>query len=508
MRARVFLTGLALAAFAWTAAARAAPVAVKIETGVLVGEATDKALVFRNIPYAAPPVGELRWAPPQPASAWEGEREAVKPGPSCPQPMRPDGRPNAGAANGPTSEDCLQLNVFAPKAATKAPVMVWLHGGAHRFGSGWIYDGSNFARDGVVLVAINYRLGPLGYFAHPALTAAAGAGQPLVNYGLMDQIAALQWVQRNIAAFGGDPSNVTVFGESAGAMSTLQILAVPETRGLYSKAIVQSGGGWFAPETLAQKEADGAAVAEKLGLPGAKAALEDLRALPADRLIAATLTGDIGPSPDGRLLKETPTQAFAAGREVDVPLMIGSNSGEDSLMDAFGLKPAEQGARLGPLVRRVYAEDAAKGDEALARAVFTDRVMGAPARWIAAEAADGAPAWLYYFSYVGSRFRPAVTTAAHAAEIQYVFEYWGRRTDPASLSAEDRAMADLMHSCWVAFAKTSAPACASGPAWPAYDPSSDQLMEFGADSGVRTGLRKRQLDAQERVVLPGLGVAQ
>jgi para-nitrobenzyl esterase len=490
------------------AAVEAAPVAVKIESGVLVGEASDKALVFRNIPFAAPPVGDLRWAPPQPVAPWIGEREAVKPGPSCPQPMRPDGRPNAGAANGPTSEDCLQLNVFAPKSGAKAPVMVWLHGGAHRFGAGWIYDGSNFARDGVVLVSINYRLGPLGYFAHPALTQAAAPDAPLVNYGLMDQIAALEWVQRNIEAFGGDPANVTVFGESAGAMSTLQLLAVPKTKGLYAKAIVQSGGGWFAPATLAQKEAEGAAVAERLGLPGATASLAELRAVPVEKLIAETLNGNYGPSPDGRLLQETPSQAFAAGREVDVPLMIGSNSGEDSLMDAFGLKPAEQAARLGPLVRSIYAEEAAKGDETLARALFTDRVMGAPARWVAAQAADGAPSWLYYFSYVGSRFRPAVTTAAHAAEIQYVFEYWGRRTDPASLSAEDRAMADLMHSCWVAFAKASVPACASGPAWPAYDPARDQLMEFGDESSVRTGLRKRQLDAQDRLAVPTLGLVQ
>jgi len=507
MRMRAMLAVLALAA-AWTAPALAAPVSVKIETGVLTGDAADKALVFRNIPFAAPPVGELRWAPPQRAPAWAGERDAVKPGPSCPQPMRPDGRPNAGAANGPTSEDCLQLNVFAPpiagKSAAKAPVMVWLHGGAHRYGAGWIYDGSNFARDGVVLVAINYRLGPLGYFAHPALTKAAGPDAPLANYGLMDQIAALQWVQRNIAAFGGDPDNVTVFGESAGAMSTLQLLAIPQTKGLYEKAIVQSGGGWFAPASLAEKEADGAAVADRLGLPGVQASLAQLRAVPADQLIAQTQSGNYGPFPDGRLLKETASQAFAAGRALDVPLIIGSNSGEDSLMDSFGMNP---GARaLPPIVKAVYSEDAAKGEEALARAIFTDRVMGGPARWTAAQAAKGAPAWLYYFSYVGARFRPATTTAAHAAEIQYVFEYWGRRTDPASLGPDDRAMASLMHSCWVAFAKTSTPVCASGPAWPAYQPARDQLMEFGADSGVRTNLRKRQLDAQERIALPTLGL--
>jgi para-nitrobenzyl esterase len=515
MRMREILAcALALAA-AWSTGsvpAIAAPVSVKIETGVLTGDATDKALIFRNIPFAAPPTGDLRWAPPQPAAPWEGEREAVRPGPSCPQPMRPDGRPNPGAANGPMSEDCLQLNVFAPLAAgpAKAPVMVWLHGGAHRYGAGWIYDGSNFARDGVVLVAVNYRLGPLGYFAHPALTAAAGPDAPLGNYGLMDQIAALQWVKRNIAAFGGDPDNVTVFGESAGGMSVLQLLAIPQTRDLYRRAIVQSGGGWFAPDPLNAQEARGAASAERLNLPGAQASLEQLRAIPADQLIAQALEGSYGPFPDGRLLKETPTQAFAAGRAVDVPLIIGSNNGEDSLMDSFGMTPAARGALLPPIVRKLYAEEAAKGDETLARAVFTDRVMGAPARWVAEQAASGAPSWLYHFSYVGTRFRPMVTTAAHAAEIQYVFEYWGRRTDPATVSVQDRDMAALMHGCWVAFARTGAPACPSGQTWPAYDPADDRLMEFGFDSGLRQGFRKTRLDAQTRSALPtlGLGVGQ
>ena len=233
---------------------------VKVESGVLAGVQTDRAKIFRNVPYAAPPVGALRWAPPRKPLAWNGERDATANGPSCPQKMNPDGTPNEGSANGPTSEDCLQLNVFTPLEGKKAPVMVWLHGGGHKTGAGWIYDGQNFARDGVVLVAINYRLGPLGYFAHPAL----GKDQA-GNYGLMDQIAALQWVRRNIAAFGGDPGNVTVFGESAGGASTLALLAAPGAKGLFHKAAVQSGGGWSAPRTLAQEQAEGAALAARLG---------------------------------------------------------------------------------------------------------------------------------------------------------------------------------------------------------------------------------------------------
>ena len=498
--------GAIIGALALASAAQAQDTTVKVESGVLAGAQTDRARIFKNVPYAAPPVGDLRWASPQKPPVWTGVRDATQNGPSCSQPMKPDGTPNEGSANGPVSEDCLQLNVFAPlkeKLGGKAPVMVWLHGGSHRTGAGWIYDGQNFARDGVVLVSINYRLGPLGYFAHPALTKAAGKTEALGSYGLMDQIAALEWVQRNIAAFGGDPKNVTVFGESAGGMSTLAILATPKAKGLFQKAAVQSGGGWSAPTTLADKEAAGVAVAAKLGLE--KASVADLRAVPAERLVAETLRDDYGPFVDGRLLKETPSQAFAAGRETDVPLIIGANSGEDSLMGRSLPNASAMAAAIPAPAKAAYASEAAKGDEALVRAAFGDRFMVAPARWIAAEAANGKPAWLYHFSYVGSRFRPmGVTSAAHAAEIQYVFEYWGRRTPESMVAADDKAMAKLMHGCWVAFAKTGAPQC--DIAWPAYDPARDQSVEFGAQSGVRDGFRKGQLDVQQAAALPTLSL--
>jgi len=497
-------TILAAAAAMSASAAWAQPVApkVKIESGALAGVAYENANVFRNIPFAAPPVGDLRWAPPQPAKPWTGDRPAATQGVSCPQPMRADDTPNGGGANGPTSEDCLQLNVFAPKAAKKAPVMVWIHGGSHRTGAGWVYDGQNFARDGVVVVTINYRLGPLGYFAHPALTKASKPGDPVGNYGLMDQIAALKWVQRNIAAFGGDPKNVTVFGESAGGMSTLSLLATPAANGLYQKAIVESGVGWFQPTSLGKKEAEGAALLQKAGLDAASAA--ELRAIPVEKLVP--LNGDYQPFTDGKLMTETASQALASGKFPDVPLIIGSNSGEDSLM---GPAPATEAAaaRIPPAQRAVYKAEEAAGVDTLVRAAFTDRIMGGPARWVAAKTSTGKPSWLYYFSYVGSRFRPAMTRATHAAEIQYVFEYWGRRTPMSQVSNEDKAMATLMHACWVSFAKTSAPKC--GPdAWPAYDPAKDQLMEFGASSGVRSNFRKAQLDSQEAVVLPTLALGK
>jgi len=479
------------------------PVNAKIDTGPIVGVMHPNANVFRNIPFAAPPVGDLRWAPPQPVKPWTAPREAALPGVSCPQRMNANGAPNGGGANGPQSEDCLQLNVFAPKAAKRAPVMVWIHGGGHREGAAWIYDGQNFARDGIVVVTLNYRLGALGYFAHPALTKAAKPGEPVGNYGLMDQIAALKWVQRNIAAFGGDPKNVTVFGESAGGMSTLSLLATPAANGLYQKAIVESGVGWFTPVPLAKKEAEGVAMLEKAGLGEAKTAAE-LRAIPVEKLTA--IDADYQPFTDGRLMTETASQALARGKFPDVPLIIGSNSGEDSLM---GPRPAgpEAVARVTPAQRAAYKTEEAADVDTLVRAAFTDRFMGGPARWVAAKTSTGKPSWLYHFSYVGSRFRPGMTRASHAAEIQYVFEYWGRRTPMSLVSDEDKAMASLMHACWVAFAKTGAPKC--GPdAWPAYTLAKDQLMEFGASSGVRTHFRKTQLDVQEAEVLPTLALGK
>jgi len=495
--AAVLAATLLAAPFLATGAAQAQAPTVRIDTGPLVGVTEGPANVFRDIPYAAAPVGDLRWAPPQPAKAWSAPRPAAEAGPSCPQPMNADGSPNSGGANGPTSEDCLQLNVFAPKGAKGAPVMVWIHGGGHRTGAGWVYGGQNFARDGVVAVTINYRLGALGYFAHPAIDAAARPGDPVGNYGLMDQIAALKWVQRNIARFGGDPKNVTVFGESAGGQSTLALLATPSAKGLYQKAIVESGLGWVTPKTLTVREAEGVKALEKAGI--AAATIADLRALPVEKLVA--VNDDYQPFVDGKLMTETASQAAADGHFADVPLIIGSNSGEDSLM---GPRVAPQMlAAIPPIAKAVYQDEAAVSDEAVARAIFTDRVMGGPARWIAGKASGGQPAWLYYFSYVGSRFPPSKTRASHADEIQYVWEYWGRRTPMSMVSAKDQEVATLMHACWVSFAKTGAPKCGS-EAWPAYRPETDQLMEFGAASGVRTHFRKTQLDLQERVSLPAL----
>ena len=477
MRAGMMRAALAAVAVMWAGAAAAEPVKAKLDTGVVVGQSSGGVEVFRGVPFAAPPVGPLRWRPPQPVKAWSGERAAGANSAACLQTVvRFSGVSLAGDSG--VSEDCLYLNVFAPVGATKAPVMVWIHGGANVAGTGSMYDGSAFARDGVVLVSINYRLGALGFFAHPALTKAAPAGEPLGDYALMDQIAALKWVRRNVAAFGGDPGNVTVFGESAGAMNIVALLGVPSAKGLFNKAIVESNIGWGTARPLAAAETAGVALAQKTGL-GADATVEQLRGLSGEKLLAAG--GQGGTIVDGRLVSESANRAIAGGRAVDVPLIIGSNSFEALLI--AGRKPA-------PTPDELWQ--------------FTDGFAGAPARWIARQEAGGAPSWLYYFSYVREDARANSPGAGHASEIPYAFGLTQMFGGPAA-SAQDKAMADLMHSCWVGFARTGKPACASGPAWPAYTAAGDQLMEFGAPSGVRQHFRKSELDAQEALYAGGNG---
>jgi para-nitrobenzyl esterase len=477
------------------AAWAAAPTAT-VDSGALSGVRDGQIEVFKGIPYAAAPVGPLRWAPPASPAPWTGARDASSFGAICPQPATPLG----GGAGQPQSEDCLFLNVWTFDGARKAPVMVWIHGGAFRFGSGSarLYDGAAFARDGVILVSINYRLGALGWFAHPALTRAAAPGAPLGDYGLMDQMAALRWVKRNIAAFGGDPDNVTVFGESAGGQSVLALLSTPAASGLFARAIVESGGGWGADGTLADAEQRGVSLASAAGL-GADATAEQLRALPPDKLfdVPAAL-GGVGPITDGRLMPRSITQTFQAGRQLRVPLMIGSNSYEASLMAAFKIPPASILARATPAVRALYP-----GDDATAAAdIFTDSVMGAPAHWIAVEASAQAPVFLYHFAYVPSVRQGATPGTVHGGEIPFVFGDW-TSIAAAVATPQDRAVQTLAHACWVGFAKTGDPACGS-PAWPRFQPQSDVWMEFDATPGPQPDPRKAQYDALDQALLPRL----
>lgn len=458
-------------ALAFAPSAFADPVKAKTASGTLVGEAADGIVAYKGIPYAAPPVGDLRWKPPQPVKAWTGDRAATDYAASCAQNARL-------GAEAKVSEDCLYLNVFAPKDAKNLPVMVWIHGGSNLNGSGSIYNGAAFAKSGVVMVTLNYRMGALGFFAHPEITKAVAKDEPLANYGLMDQTAALQWVKSNIASFGGDPSKVTVFGESAGAIDIYALLGLKSSKDLFQQAILESNITWGVSAPLADAEKDGAELVKRAGASDT-ATLADLRAIPVMKLVDAA-NGARFPIVDGRYMTETSLSAMANNRTMDIPLIVGSNSYEASL------------------VRQLQGQAATD---------WTDSQGTAPARFIAAKSADGKPSWLYFFSYVATAARtPDSMGAAHAAEIPYVFGGQMRSpgapppaagsalATPATASDEDKAMAALMHSCWVGFAKTGAPKCASGPAWPAYSPASGQLMEFGAPSGVRTNFRKAALD--------------
>jgi len=452
-----------------------------VESGLVAGAWQGPGEVFYAIPYAAPPVGGLRWRPPARARPWVGERAATAPGPACPQPMAPGGRPNLGGYVGPTSEDCLTLDVTAPRNARRAPVIVWVFGGGNFAGASSIpsYDGRNFARDGVVVVSMNYRLGPLGFFAHPALTAEAPPGEPLNNYGLMDQIAALAWVKRNIAAFGGDPGNVTLAGESAGGADVLDLLTIPAAWPLFNRAVVESGGGWSAPVSLPQREAAGADLASRLGLPGAAATADQLRALSVADLIAKA-GSEGGVAIDGRLMRESATQAFARGHFDPAPLIVGSNSNEASLIERPGA-PLDEDARQ----------------------AFNDKVMGAPARWIATRTSLRAPAWLYYFSYVPERQRGTRPGTNHASEIVFFFDSVDQipgRT--ALITPSERAEVRLAHACFVAFATLGRPDCAG---WPRYTLTGDQLLEFGDPPAVRSHFRKAELDAQEAAAADLIG---
>ena len=369
----------------------------------------------------------------------------------------------------PPAEDCLYLNVWAPEnpASAKLPVMFWIHGGGFVNGgsSPSVYDGSAFARRGVVFVSLNHRLGRFGFFAHPAL-AKESPNDPLGNYGYLDQIAALRWVRDNIAAFGGDPGNVTIFGESAGGGSVNTLLVSPLARGLFHKAIVQSGGGraggLMQPRTLAEAEAVGVALAKSAGITGEDAAaLAALRKLPAEDLVRGLNLMTMGqqrdtyagPMIDGKIVTEEPETAFRAGRQAKVPYMIGANNRE------FGFMPLPPQAVDGMLARFGADKDevvAAYDPEKTGKmgevgvGLMSDGAMVEPARLLARLAsAAGQPTFEYRFSYVPSSIRKDVAGALHATEIPFVFETvrakYGEATTP-----EDEALAAAANAYWVA----------------------------------------------------------
>jgi para-nitrobenzyl esterase len=425
---KALILGLVLAAAATPAFTQTVKATTK--AGVLVGGVEDGVKVFKGVPYAQPPVGPLRWRAPQPIR-WTGERLATEFALPCLQPTNADGRPNGAGVTGASKEDCLYLNVWAPANARKAPIMLWLYGGGGTMGSGHVrtYQGAEFAKDGVVLVTINYRLGALGGFSHQALTKTAGT-EPHSNYHLLDAMAALRWIKDNAAAFGGDPDNITLFGESAGATMVANLVTSPAAKGLFNKVIIESTGSLPTAATpLDRAEARGADVATALGLPGANATAEQLRAVPAERLIMdRAIGGGLRTILDGKVKTQSIIDAFAAGTAIDVPMIIGTNSDEGRLNG-------------------------------------TQRV--------ATYAMSGAPVFQYFFDYVPDWRRPDTPNGVpHAGEIPYVFNTVNYdRTAGSRMTDKDRAVAARVHSCWVAFAKQAVSArtirCADGFAWPA-----------------------------------------
>ncbi len=471
---------------------------VTLSQGTLSGVHDDGVERFLNIPYAAAPVGGLRWQPPRPPEAWQGVRDATIHGPACPQPVRP--AVVAGGVADNQSEDCLALNIWRPATAERLPVLVWIHGGAHVIGSGGFpaFDGTHLARQGMIVVTLNYRLGLLGYFAHPALTAEAHTDAPLGNYGLMDQLAALQWVQDNIAAFGGDPGTVTLMGESAGAISINAILTLQAAHGLFHRAILQSGIGLLDLPSLGDQESAGM---EAVGIAGLApdASADDLRTLPVEAVLAATgprSGGAIGPMIDGRLLRDSPWRAFARGAAIDVPLLIGANSNEASVVLALGVPLSAAWAYAGgDRARAVQAYGADLDEDEIARQILGDAWFVAPARWMAGQTATGAPSWLYHFDYVATERRDRLPGAAHGSEIPYIFgtmDYLDAVT--SGIGPEDRTFSRAISACWSAFIITGEPACELMPGWLPYSPATDQLALFAAESRTVENFRKAQMD--------------
>ncbi|HWO01478.1 MAG TPA: carboxylesterase/lipase family protein [Blastocatellia bacterium] len=494
---------------------------IKVDGGLISGTAADGVRSFKGVPFAAPPVGELRWKAPQPVVAWEGVRKCEAFGPECPQALYPAGSMYYSPPQ-KQSEDCLYLNVWtAAKAGDRRPVMVWIHGGALTRGSGATrtYDGTAFAKKGVVLVTINYRLGPLGYLAHPELTAESPQHSS-GNYGVLDQIAALKWVQKNIAAFGGDPKTVTIFGESAGSWSVNVLVATPLARGLFQRAIGESGGT-FGPMTYLKQDREKLMAAEKGGAAFAKAAGADsikaLRAIPAEKIVDVLNNDAEGkkfrtaPNVDGWVLPDEVRTIFAQGKQNDVPVIVGSNANEMTTLTvpATWPKTIEEyhkriAAQYGEMAKDFDSVYPVKTDADAAGAylgVLRDVTFTLPMRTWARQTSTGhSKAYLYSFSHVPPNPNSKSIGAYHAGEIAYVFDNLNPQN--TLIQEADHKLSDTMSAYWVNFARSGDPNGKGLPKWTAYNIKDEPYMDFGDPVQVRNHLLKAQLDFLEQLQKP------
>ena len=503
-----------LAGTSGASAAGEAPVA-QAPAGSVKGLREGGANVFRAIPYARPPIGDYRWRPPVPMARWKGVRSAQTMGVACLQPPMAAGPYNRGTVR--MAENCLTLDVTAPADARGAPVMVWIHGGTLIWGSGHspMYDGQEFAKHGVVLVSINYRLGVLGYLAHPELTQES-PDKISGNYGLLDQIQALKWVRENIAAFGGDARNVTIFGESAGALSVEYLLASPLARGTFDRAIAESGYLFTTPELHGRRGEEPSAedmglwLSAKLNAPN----LAALRAMDARTLVEES--GAAGYPPygtiDGKVLVRQLVDTFDRGEQAAVPLIAGFNAGEIRSL-RFLAPPVpvsrdayvrEVRARYGDLADdylRLYPPERDLEQDGLDST--RDAVFGwTSERLVRKQAALGQPSFLYYFSHSYPSADAAGLTGFHASEVPFVF---GTLTaTPASWpaipdTAGERQLSAAMLDYWTSFARNGIPSSANGPAWNIFG-SQSAFMNFADAPHASTAFMPGMYALHEQVM--------
>lgn len=475
---------------------------VRIAAGPITGIEQDGLRVYLGIPYAAPPAGPLRWRPPRSPAPWKTVRRCEAFGPACPQPKQD---PKVTY-----SEDCLSLNIWSPAktAGERLPVMVWIHGGGFNFGasSQAEYHGANLAKKGVVVVTLNYRLGPLGYLAHPGLDAESPQ-RTSGNYGLLDQIAALKWVRANIRAFGGDPGNVTIFGQSAGSRSVSLLLLTPGSGGLFRRAIAQSGGPILGSEYLnpafnghkASVSKMGEELARRLGCSGPDA-LACMREKSAAEVVAAAACDTslfaeeifFAPVFDGGVLPADPVVAFRSGRQHRVPVITGSTANEGALYLA-GEKNLNRSryemflqSRFHEHAREALAVFPAATDADVPAAIDKVVTVGGnaqPARFTAGSAArTGNRAWVFHFTRVPATRLAKAGGAHHGVDLAYVF---GNLDEPGAYTATDRALSEIVMGYWVSFARSGDPNGPGLPVWPAFTDETGVHMEFG--DAVRAG---------------------